>query len=181
MALAGEDAADRARPAQATGDADHLGLVVDFTLACVGVGVGEVGRAAEHRHREARRGDRLADPVDITVVEAREEAVEHLQAVGVEAPRHLDPVEDRHRPLAGNLVEVTLGEGGNPRRHDAGLRLVVGPDPAGRPSRIRPAFGRCSLSEEVARASRWARSVYFTEPLHIPRTDKAGRDAGALS
>ena len=105
------------RPAEPAGDADQLGLAVDGPLAGVGVGVGEVGRAAEHRHREPGRADRLADAVEVAVVEAGEEAVVHLQAVGVERPGHLDPVEDRHRPVAGDLVEVALGEGGDLQRH----------------------------------------------------------------
>ena len=60
VALAGEHPADRARAAQPPGHGDQGRLAIDGALARVGIGIGEVGRAAEHRHREARRGDRLA-------------------------------------------------------------------------------------------------------------------------
>ena len=112
IALAGEDAADGPRAAQPAGDADHLGLAVDGPLAAVGVGVGEVGRAAEHRHGEAGRARSPRRRGRGRRLEAGEEAVVHLQAVGVERPGHLDPVEDRHGALAGDLVEVALREGG---------------------------------------------------------------------
>ena len=65
VALAGEDPADRARTAQPPRHGDQVASRSTARLRAVGVGVREVGRAAEHRHREARRGDRLADAVEI--------------------------------------------------------------------------------------------------------------------
>ncbi len=121
IALAREHPADRPRPAQPSGDANHLDLAVDGPLAGVGVGVGEVGRAAEHGHGEAGAPDRLTDAIEIGRFEAGEEPFVHLQPVGVERPGHLDPVEDRHRPLAGDLVEVALGKGGDLQRHCGSL------------------------------------------------------------
>ena len=117
VALAAEDAAHRLRPAQPPTDADHLGLAVQGAFTAVRVGVGEVGRAAEHRHGEAGGADRLADAVEVGGFEAGEKAVVHLQAVGVERPGHVDPVEDRHRPGAGDLVEIALREGGDFQGH----------------------------------------------------------------
>ena len=67
VALAGEHPADGPRPAQPPRHADQFRLAVDGALAAVGIGVGEIGRAAEHRHGEAGRGDRLAHPVEISV------------------------------------------------------------------------------------------------------------------
>ena len=117
MALAAQDAADHARAAEPARDADQFRFAIDRTLAGVGVGMGEVGRAAEHRHHEAGGVDGFADRIEIPRFEAGEEPVEHLEAVGVELLRHLDPVEDRHRPLAGDLVEVALREGGELQGH----------------------------------------------------------------
>ena len=115
IALAAEHAADGARPAQPPGDADHLRLALDGALAPVGVGVGEVGRAAEHRHGEAGLADGLADAVEVAVVQAGEEAVVHLQPVGVERAGHLDPVEHRHgaarrRSGRGSISETRRDE-----------------------------------------------------------------------
>ena len=117
IALTGEHAADRPRPAQPPRHADQLGLAIDGPLPSVRVRIGEIGRAAEHRHREARRVDRLAHPVEVIRLEAGEEPVVHLQAVGVERPGHVDPVEDRHGPIAGNLVDVALREGRDLQGH----------------------------------------------------------------
>ena len=50
-------------------------------------------------------------------LETGEEPVVHLQAVGVERSRHLDPVEDRHRSLACDLVDITLGKSRDLQRH----------------------------------------------------------------
>ena len=71
----------------------------------------------------AKPARRMASPtsVEVAVLEAGEEAVVHLQAVGVERPGHLDPVEDRHGAVAGDLVEVTFGKRGKFRSH-GGLR-----------------------------------------------------------
>ena len=41
----------------------------------------------------------------------RSEMVKQLEAVGVELAGLVDPVKDGHRPAAGDVVEVALGEG----------------------------------------------------------------------
>ena len=168
IALAGEHPADRARAAQPPGDGDQLGLAVDGALARVGVGIGEVGRAAEHRHREARRGDRLAHPVEISRLEAGEEPVVHLQAVGVERPRHLDPVEDRHRSIAGDLVDVALGKSRDLQRHAACLLAV---------DKTRRASGlsRAGWKTKMRRCRhRGKRNGLFSPPAATRRRNAAG-------
>ena len=127
----GEDPADRPRPSQPPRDADQLGLALHRPLPQVGVGVGEVGRAAEHGHRKPRFAERLAHAIEIVVVEAGEEAVVHLQAVGVERAGHRDPVEDRHGAMAGDLFEITLGECGKLQSHGSDPRLPVPQSPSG--------------------------------------------------
>ena len=114
IALAGEDPADRAAGRPAAGRrAISSASRSTARLRRVGVGVGEVGRAAEHRHGEARPRGSPRRPGRGRRLEAGEEAVVHLQPVGVERPGHLDPVEDRHGPVAGDLVDVALREGGD--------------------------------------------------------------------
>src|SRR5271157_1034835 len=117
IALPGEDPADRSGTTEPPGRADQFYLPVDRSLAPVGVGVREVGRKAEHRHRKAGLVNRLAHAVDVRVVQTREEAIVHLQSVGIEGTGHVNPVEDRHRPVAGNLLDVALRKGGKPQRH----------------------------------------------------------------
>ena len=91
----------------------NVGLAIDGALAAVGVGIREVGRAAEHGHREAGAGDCFAHLVEIGRLEAREEPVVHFQTVGIKRSGLLDPVEDRHGAIAGDLVDVALGESGD--------------------------------------------------------------------
>ena len=124
VALAGEHPADGARASQPAGHLDQFGFAVDGAFPCVGIGVREIGRAAEHRHGEARRGNGLAHLVEIRRLETGEEPVVHLQAVGIERPRHLDPVEDRHRSIARDLVDVTLGKSRDLQGH-AGVSSQV--------------------------------------------------------
>jgi hypothetical protein len=125
IALAAEDAADGAGAAEATRDEDHGGFPVDGAAAGGGVGVSKVRGAAEHRHVEAGGGDSFADGVEIGGVEGGEEAVVHLEAVGVEGAGHFDPVEDGHGAITGDGVEVTLGESGEAKRHIATMRLIM--------------------------------------------------------
>ena len=113
VALATEDAADRAAAAEAVRDRDQICLAVDFAFAAVGVRVRKVGRTAEHRHYEAGVLDRGANAIEIAGFQAREEAVVHFQAIGVERCGHRDPIEDRHRPLRSDLLDVALWEGGD--------------------------------------------------------------------
>ena len=113
VALAGENPAHGARASQPLCHGDQLRLPIDGTLAGVGVGIGEVGGAAKHRHREACPGDRFSHAIEISRLETGEESVVHLQTIGVERPGLVDPVEHRHRAIAGDLVDITLGEGGN--------------------------------------------------------------------
>src|SRR5271157_2162000 len=117
IALAGENPADRSGTAEPPGRADQFHLPVDRPLATVEVGVREVGRTAEHRHRKAGLVNRLAHTIDVRVVQTREEAIVHLQPVGIEGTGHVNPVEDRHRPVAGNLLDVALRKGGKLQRH----------------------------------------------------------------
>src|SRR5262245_55429616 len=113
VALAAQHPAGGAWPAEPSRHADQGGLTLHRTLAAISIGIGEVGRAAEHRHRKAGARDRLTHLVDIVVGETYEEAVVHLQPLGVELPRHRDPVEYAHRARAGDLVQVALGKGGD--------------------------------------------------------------------
>ena len=113
VALPAEHAADGAVAAEQFGDADHLRLVLDCAFAFVGVGVGEVRRAAEHRHLEAGFVDGVADAQDIVVSEAGEEALVHFQAIGIERARHVDPVEDGHGAVARDVIEIAFGKSGD--------------------------------------------------------------------
>jgi len=88
--------------------AHHRAFLLNRALAGIGIGVGEVGRAAEHRHLEAGVRNRCPDLVEIVRFQAREEAFVHLQAVGIELPGHFDPFEDRHRAGAGDVVKAAL-------------------------------------------------------------------------
>ena len=121
-ALAGEDAADRARTAHAPRDADHVGLFVDLALASRGVAVGEVGRAAHHGHGKARGLDRLGDGVDVGIVQRGEETDIHLQPVCAQFFGHLDPVEDGHGAVERDVVEIAFGKSGNSHRRLARVR-----------------------------------------------------------
>ena len=113
IALAGENPADRARATQPPRHGDQCRLAIDGALPAVGIGIREVGRAAEHRHREARRGDRVAHLVEIGRFKAREEPVIHFQTVGIKRTGLIDPVEDRHGAIAGDLVDIALWESGD--------------------------------------------------------------------
>jgi hypothetical protein len=94
-----------------------LHLALDGAFAAIRVGVGEIGRAAQHGHGEAGVVNGLADPVEISCIQPGEKPVVHLQPVGVERARHLDPVKDRHRALACDLVDVAFREGRELQRH----------------------------------------------------------------
>ena len=108
IALARENPADRARPAQSPGRGDQCRLAVDGALPAIGIGIREVRRAAQHRHREAGRRDCLCHLIEIGRLKAREKPVVHFQAVGIERTGLIDPVEDRHRAIAGDLVDIAL-------------------------------------------------------------------------
>lgn len=91
---------------------DHLDLVLDGPLSGIGIRVGEVRRTAQHRHGEPRRGDRLPDAVQVSRIEAGEETLVHLQPFSGKVLGHFDPVENGHRALTGDCVEVALRKGG---------------------------------------------------------------------
>jgi hypothetical protein len=119
--LPAQHAAHGTWPAQSPRDTDHFRLPFDRAFAPVRVGVGEVGRAAEHRHSEAGVVNSLTDLVQVGRIQAGEEAVVHLQAVGVEGAGHRDPVKYRQRAHAGNLVDVAFRKGRELQRHGASL------------------------------------------------------------
>ena len=110
ITLAGEYATDGPWAAQPVGHLDQVRFAIDGSLARIRIGIREIGRAAEHRHGKTGGGDGLSYPVKVIRLETCEEPVVHLQAVGVERSGHLDPVKDRHRSLARDLVNITLGK-----------------------------------------------------------------------
>src|SRR6185437_7609302 len=116
IGLPAQNAAYRARAAEAARDANHVRLPLDFALAPARVGRREVGRAAEHRHGETSRLNGFADAVEITVLEAREEAFVHFEAVGVELLGHFNPFEDGHAATC-YFFQIALWESRDVERH----------------------------------------------------------------
>ena len=113
IALPAEHAAGGARAAQLARDTDHFHFLIKCALACICVGVGEIGRTAQHGHGEAGRVQRLADRVEIGVVVLPEKAFIQLKALARQVARHGDPVKHRHAALHRNVVDVAFGKGGN--------------------------------------------------------------------
>src|SRR6185503_16260246 len=99
VALSAEYAADGTRSTEPAGDANHLRFTVDSALSLIRIGVGEIRRAAEHGHGEAGLLDGFANCVEVGRIEALEKTLIHLETVGVERARHLNPLEDGHRPF----------------------------------------------------------------------------------
>ena len=64
IALTAEHAADGPWAAKPTARADHLDLAIDGQFPRVGIRIGEVRGAAEHRHREAGAVDCVGDSVE---------------------------------------------------------------------------------------------------------------------
>jgi hypothetical protein len=55
--------------------------------------------------------NRATDFVEVSGLHTGKKAVVHLEPVGIEISRHVDPIEDRHGAGAGYVVEITLREG----------------------------------------------------------------------
>jgi hypothetical protein len=78
VTLAGEHPADGARTTQPPRHTDQLRLTVSRAFAAVRSRIGEIGRTAQHRHREARAGNGVIHPVEVTGLKTRQEPVVHL-------------------------------------------------------------------------------------------------------
>ena len=108
IALAGEHAADGSWASEPVSHFDQLGFAIDGAFSRIRIGIGEIRRAAKHRHGKTGCGNGLSNLVEIIRLETCEKPVVHLQAVGIERSGHLDPVKDRHRSLTRDLVNITL-------------------------------------------------------------------------
>jgi hypothetical protein len=107
-------------------DAYHERLAFDSSFTGVGIGVREVGRAAQHRHHKPGPRNRLADLVEIIRIQAREKALVHFQTIGIQRLGHFNPFKDGHGARASDVVEVTLWESGDSWWHVFYLRVNVG-------------------------------------------------------
>lgn len=86
-------------------------------FAPVGVALGKVGGAAQHRHLKTGRLDRFSHSILIRGFRTRKESLVHLKAIGIQLAGHGNPIEQRHRPGAGNIFQITFGESGQADTH----------------------------------------------------------------
>src|SRR2546423_11692052 len=59
----------------------------------------------------------MARSLDSDGLEMFEESFIHFQAIRIETPGHLDPIENRHRSRPGDCIQITFRKRGNPWFH----------------------------------------------------------------
>ena len=89
---------------------DHALLAFDFLPALPRVGLGEVGRAAEHRHGEAAPFERRTHSLEIVRLQRFEKAVVKLHSLDGQVRSHGDPVEQAHAALDHDVIHEALGK-----------------------------------------------------------------------
>jgi hypothetical protein len=103
---------DAAKPAtKKSSDLNHPLLALDLCLQQKGIGLSEIGRAAEHRHGKMVLLERGLDLVEKGLIVFHKARVE-FEAVDAECCGKLDPLENSHSAMDAQLIHVAFRECG---------------------------------------------------------------------